>query len=338
MITAMDIAMIRAASSGISLPGIDTLVGNQATGTPLKSVSSLPTSNSAPIYYDATSNHVVVQASGAVLDGYDLRGTFVTVKADNVTITNSSFDAAAGNFAIDQYPGHNGLTVDHCTFDGGKIDRVYADFITGRAGSVTITNNNFVNIPSDAIQIENGTVSGNHFAGGGYMTGAHPDAIWVPATTGHVDISGNFIDWTPNADAKGVTNNAIRITTEIGNTDGVSVHDNTLIGGLNAVLVANGTPVMGTLSNISVDNNILGFATYNAFYSADWSGLEASGNKIIDYSNPTYSQQAWHNFLSAPIHTDHLLLDTQTTGNLMVSATGTTTVYGDAALVHLFSG
>src|SRR5260370_10403109 len=122
MITAMEVSMIRAASPGTTLPGIDSLVGRQLTASVLKPFSSLTHDAHAPIYYDVVNNRVVVQANGAVLDGYDLRGTFVTVKADNVTIKNSSFDAKSGNSAIDQYPGHTGLVLDHSNFHARKID------------------------------------------------------------------------------------------------------------------------------------------------------------------------------------------------------------------------
>src|SRR6266851_9499978 len=339
MITNTQLSMIEQASPGINWPGITTLAGSQTTiTTALKSWSTLPTTGTSPVFYDASHHRVIVQAAGTVLDGYDFRGVMITVNASNVTINNSTFDDATGYWAIREATGYNGLTVDHSTFTGTKVDHVYASFISTALGTATITNNTFLNAPSDAVQIGGGTISGNYFAGAGYQTGAHADAIDVlTATSAPIDISGNFIDWTANADAKAETNNAIHIVSGPGVISNVSVHDNVLVGGTVTVAAIEATP--GTLSNISIDNNYIGFGKLGAFYSGDAPQVEASGNTIFDFSNLAGDAAAWQAFLAAGIHTDHLVVEGTTATNLQYAPVGTTTLYAGAdAGVHLFGG
>ena len=50
----------------MKLAGIDTIASDQAVASHLKSWSTLPTDDLAPIWHDASHNCVVVQASGAV--------------------------------------------------------------------------------------------------------------------------------------------------------------------------------------------------------------------------------------------------------------------------------
>src|SRR6266852_2467722 len=338
MITNTQLSMIEQASPGINWPGISTLAGAQTTTTALKSWSTLPTTGTSPVFYDAAHQRVIIQAAGTVLDGYDFRGVSITVNASNVTIKNSTFDDKVGYWAITETTGNNGLTVDHSTFTGTKVDHVYASFISTALGTATITNNSFLNAPSDAVQIGGGTISGNYFAGAGYATGAHADAINVLTATGApIDISNNFVDWTANADAKVGTNNAIHIVSGPGVISNVSVHDNVLVGG--TVTVAAIESTAGTLSNVSIDNNYIGFGKLGAFYSGDAPQVEVSGNTIVDFSNLSGNAQAWQAFLAAGIHTDRLIVEGSTVTNLQSAGTGTTTLYAGAENgVHLFGG
>src|SRR5713226_4833967 len=119
----------------------------------LTSFTTLPTMGPAPAYFDAVRNRVVVRVPGTVLDGYDFRGTRVAVAADNVTISNSRFNAVAGFFTVDQYPPYSGMTIDSCLFDGEKVNRDLEAFIGARLGKATITNNRMIDAPSDMIRI-----------------------------------------------------------------------------------------------------------------------------------------------------------------------------------------
>ena len=159
------------------------------------------------------------------------------------------------------YPGYANATIDHCSFDGLKLDRGFEDFIVSQGANTTITNSTFVNAPRDAIYIENGTVSHNAITGGGYNTGAHPDAIWIGKTTGPVTISDNLIDWRNPADSRAETNNAIRVTGENGNVNDVTVTRNVILGGSTAVFVSDGPtqthPTVGTVTNVQVTGNVV---------------------------------------------------------------------------------
>ena len=72
------------------------------------------------------------------------------------------------------------------------------------------------------------------------MPGDHGDAINVYDTTGPVQITDNYVDWTVT-DNPGTLNNAVRITTDSGNTSNVTVTDNILLGGQLTVFAAPST-------------------------------------------------------------------------------------------------
>jgi hypothetical protein len=119
---------------------------------------------------------LTIEKDGAVLDGVDLRGISVQVDADNVTIKNS-FGSANDTFAIHQTAGHDGLTVEHCTFDGQKSD-VDASFISSDSGTVTMRHNEFLDIPADVVKAMGG-VENNDVAGHADQPGSHPETVAV---------------------------------------------------------------------------------------------------------------------------------------------------------------
>src|SRR6266851_1204876 len=198
MITNTQLSMIEQASPGINWPGITTLAGSQTTiTTALKSWSTLPTTGTSPVFYDASHHRVIVQAAGTVLDGYDFRGVMITVNASNVTINNSTFDDATGYWAIREATGYNGLTVDHSTFAGTKVDHVYGDFISTGLGTATITNNTFLNAPSDAVHIVSGPgVISNVSVHDNVLVGGTVTVAAIESTAGtlsNVSIDNNYI-------------------------------------------------------------------------------------------------------------------------------------------------
>jgi hypothetical protein len=334
MITSVDLALLRNALGGAAITGIDTATGNQTASSSLKSYTTLSTSKTAPIYYDAAHNCVVVTQSGITLSGYNFSGTSVEVFANNVTIQNCTF-SATGTYSLVQNTSYSGMVVKNSTFMGGNNNPSFGDFITSGDGAATITGNTFLNAPGDAIHIDNGTISGNYIAGGGYAAGAHSDAIWVPNTTGSVTITGNTIDWTNNSDALATTNDAIRITTEKGNTSNVTVSNNILLGG-NTTIDA-GNAGSGTFSNISITNNYIGFSTYTAFYQGAQSGVTASNNTIVGYNNPSYSNAAAASYLANGLRTTTLLTATTANGGYVTgAASGSSTLYGGDASDHLY--
>ncbi len=226
----------------------------------LRSVATLGAADGC--YYNAALKTLVVYKAGVVLDGIDFRGASVRVETNNVTITRSAFDASVGMAAITGVAGTSGLTVTNSTFDGLKLDRAYNDFIIAQGRNTTITGNRFLNAPSDAVYIESGTVANNYFSGGGYQTGAHADAIWVGKTTGPVTITGNLVDWRSRPDAKVETNNAVRVTAEMGATTDVTVSGNVLLGGAYTVAVSELANDKGAISNVRVTNNVVAAGLY----------------------------------------------------------------------------
>jgi Ca2+-binding RTX toxin-like protein len=257
MASTSELAAIKNANPSLSIPGLDTSVGLQVAS--LASPQSL--TNTSGIYYNPTQKIVVVYQDGITLSGIDLTGLSVMVQANNVTVSNCKFDGSAGTYALKVFAGYANATIDHCAFDGLKLDRGFEDFIVAQGVNTMITNNTFVDAPNDAIYIENGTVSHNAISGGGYRTGAHPDAIWIGKTTGPVTISDNVIDWRNPADSRAETNNAVRITGENGNVSDVTVTRNAILGGSTTVFVSDGPtqthPTVGTVTNVQVTGNVV---------------------------------------------------------------------------------
>ena len=80
---------------------------------------------------------------------------------------------------------------------------------------------------------------------------------------------------------------------------------------------------VGTLSNINIANNYIGFGVWRVHSMG--SGVTLSNNTIFDYTNPIYSTNAWAAYVAKGVGTTHLI---QSTGGAITgSATGSTTLY-----------
>ena len=299
MYTKEEIQMLRDADPGVQIPGVDTPAGNPLPASALKSLSSITTNTAASIYYDPSGNRVVVKQAGAVLSGYNFGSATVTVEASNVTISDSSFSATSGYYAVWVYGGNTNTTVTNCSFNSNDVPaKLQAWVVAG--GQVTITNNSFIDTPADGLDISGGgVVSGNYFSGGGYTSvGSHPDAIWVTDNGGQpLSITNNFIDFSTNSNSNYGTNDCIRITSELGSVGNVTVNGNYLLNG-NASVDA-GNEGTGTFSNISITNNYMGFANNYAFYPGPMTGVTQSGNVVFDWTNPAYVANAWAAYQAA---------------------------------------
>ena len=328
MITAAEIKAIRDAVPGAVLPGIDTMTGNPYATSSLLDVTKITQNNKAPFYYSpsANANIVYVTQAGAVLSGINFGSATVVIEANNVTIKDCTFTGTTSFWAIDDTA--SGATVENCTFTGSKSPTEKNIWIAS-SQNITIEDNSFLNSPEDAIAIEQGVVTGNYFSGEGWSTGAHGDAIYVPATVGPVSITDNFIDDTLNAGQTGYSNTSLRITDEGGNnTDGVTVTGNYLIGdGFNfeTALTSNAS---NTISNVSVTNNYLGFAIYGQYFPGTQNTATVSGNTEVDFASPTYSANALVAYEAAGLPTANVVYGTST---VPATATGSapTTLIGN---------
>jgi serralysin len=334
-----ELALLRAADPKAVLPGIDTPTGNPLAASALKPLSSISTNSIAGFYYNAAENEVVITQAGAVVSGYNFGNATVMVDANNVTIENSSFSPKSVWYSV-QIEGHSGTVVKNDTFTGPTYSTSLADFIFSDS-AVTIQNNSFINTPSHAINIDggSGTISGNYFEGQGYEAGAHADAIDVTSTSGPLSITNNFIDWTPTPGAATqLATNAIRITTETGNTSDVTVSGNYLLGAGYTIFANSNTSMQdGTFSNVNIAGNYVGFGAYGAFYPGATSGVSESGNTVFDWTNPAYSVQAWSTHVAARIKTKNLLAATAAAPDITSPATGSTTLYGAGVTdAHLY--
>ena len=339
MYTSAELQLLRIADPDASIPGVDTPVGNPFAQSSLKALSSLSTSAQAAIRYVPSSNTVYIMQAGTVVSGYDFGSATVMVAADNVTIENCSFEKTTGYFAIQVHNGNTNTTITNNTFDGGGVPSQLAAWVAS-SGSVTVTNNRFINTPGDGLHCEGGgVISGNYFSGSGFSsTGQHPDAIWVTNSTAPLSISNNFIDWTTNPNSVCSTNDCIRITSDLGNVSNVTVTGNYLIGG--SACIDAGNLGRGTFSNITIANNYLGFATCFDLFPGPMTGVKASGNVIFDYSNPQFAAAgAWIAYQAAGLPTKNLLVSTNGSTLNAATLTGSTTLYGGVvAGGHLFGG
>ena len=293
MATTSELWAIKNANPSFSIPGLDTSVGLAIAESSLKSPATL--GDMPGVYYDPARHIAIVHADGVTLSGIDLTGVTVMVQADNVTVRNSKFDATSGSYALKVFPGYSNATIDHCAFDGLKLDRAFDDFIVAAGHNTTITNSKFVNAPRDAIYIESGTVAHNAITGAGYNTGGHSDAIWIGRTTGPVTISDNLIDWRNPADARAETNNPIRVTGEIGNVAGVDVAHNVILGGSTTVFVSDGATqthaTVGTVTDVQVTDNVVDYARWHYLNLDNQpSGLVYAGNVLASGPSPAIAQ------------------------------------------------
>ena len=295
MASTSELQAIKNANPSFSIPGLDTNVGLAVAESSLQSPQTL--TGTPGVYYNPTTKVIVVYQDGVTLNGLDLTGMSVMVQANNVTVSNCKFDASAGSYALKVFLGFSGAVIDHCVFDGLKLDRAFEDFVVSQGSGTAITNNTFVNAPSDAIYIESGTVEHNAITGGGYRTGAHPDAIWIGKTTGPVTITDNVIDWRNPADSRAETNNAIRVTGENGAVDSVTVSHNVLLGGSTTVFVSDGPtqthPTVGTVTNVDVTGNVVDFARWGYLNMEDRpDDLTYAGNVLATGSSPAIAAGA----------------------------------------------
>jgi hypothetical protein len=350
MYTAAELALLRASDPN-PIPGIDTPAGNPLSLSSLKSYTTITTNTSAPIYYVPSLNRIVVQGNGTVanplvLSGYNFSGAaYVSVYGNNVTIKDCTFTDNVGALATVQLmnTGASGLTVENCTFSGGNED--YGIF-SNPNGYMAVINNSFIDSPSHPVTFSNGIVTGNYFSGGAYLPGVHADAISIQSTSGPVTVSNNFIDWTNNPGAPTSTGFGIRIATDGGNTRNVTVTGNVILGGTDAVY-AEPTQVtydpadpglvgqFGTLSNVNISGNYIGFGLNGAFYPTPAAGVSITNNTVFDYTNPEYSINAWNAYLAKGVGTTYLV---SSTGGPSVASNpaGSTTLYGAGQNVHMF--
>jgi serralysin len=326
MITSADLQLIRNADPGAKLPGIDTPVGNPLPTKSLKSCTTITQNRFAPISWNPTNNAVYVYQNGAVLSGINFGTASVVIAANNVTIKDCTFTGTTGYGGVMQKVGYSNAVVEDCSFTGNQSPTEDVAAFVQSYNYITVKDNSFIDTPFKTVRLASGTVTGNFISGGGYERYAHCDAIWVYASTGATNISDNFIDWTANPGTASSTNNAVRITTDVGqNINDVNVTGNWLLGGGFTVFV--GGPNNGkTITNVSITKNYIGFGLYG---SASASPLT---NTIVDYTNRNFSTSAQAAYLAAGLPTTKVIAATGPTGNITSDPPGIpppTTLFGN---------
>lgn len=243
-----------------SLPGYSQAVGYDGH-TALRSFTTL--TQQPGIYYNASSKTLVVSKDGTNLSNIDFRGVSVYVQANNVTLTNCTFDASVGSVAVRGMSGYANLTIDHCSFDGLKLDKSFLP-IYAMGTNTVVTNSSFKNAQSDVISIASGRIADNLIDGSGYQTGAHADAISISGfkTNGPIVIENNVIDWRSQSDAKVETNQAIRVTSDVGSISGITVQHNVLLGGSYTIGIEQDWGGPGSIKGVKIVDNVIDAGKY----------------------------------------------------------------------------
>jgi hypothetical protein len=326
MITAADIQTIRDNDPGAVLPGIDTMTGNPYAASSLLDVTKITQNNKAPYYYSPSKNFVYVTQAGAVLSGINFGTATLYIQANNVTVKDCTFTDTTGTiWAAAQANGVSGATIENCTFTGSKSPTGSNDWISSVL-DITIKDNTFLNSPTDSIDIHSGTVTGNYFSGEGYGKLEHADTIYVTDSTGPTTITDNFIDETPNPGSAGFSNSDMRLTNEFGNLTDVTVSGNYLLGAGFGV-EAGSTNTTYTISGVSVADNDLGFQAFGPYYSTTTGVATVTGNTMVDFSNPTVSNQALSAYQTAGLPTANVV--SGTSGGASGSGSAPTTILGN---------
>ena len=262
MSTPLNPSAMYGAGSSLIIDGATVAVGYQ--GTALKAPSAVVGNG-----ISLSGNTLIVSRAGAVLDGVDLRGYQIEVRADNVVIKNSLFNAT-GFHTIYQTGSATGLVVEYNTFDGQKANNSHSDYIYSDKGASTIRNNEFFNTPSDAVNTVGGLIEKNYFYGAGYQTGAHADAISTHLTFSPLTIRDNYIDWrTPTDAVIPDTNAAIKIVPVFGVINDVRVEGNVLLGGGYTIYAQNATY---NSTNVTIADNEIGYGHWGQLYPASYPG------------------------------------------------------------------
>ena len=307
MITSSELQLLRNVDGGAVLPGIDKPVGNPFSVSSLESYASISTNWQLGIRYLPASNSVVVTQPGAVVSGINFGGATLLIQANNVTVENCTFSSPAGYYSVQQADSASGTTIQNCTFAGSTTPSATSGVFVAATNSITITGCSFVDAPTSALHVGSGAVvTGNYIEGGGYnvATGAHADAIVVNGANG-ATVSGNFIDWTVNADQSGITlGQPVRVTADAGNCSNVTVSGNYLLGGAYSIDAGNQASNGYTFSNISVTNNYVGFSLYGPYDVYGAAAATFSGNTNFGFDNPIYSANAWAAYEAAGTRDD----------------------------------
>jgi hypothetical protein len=338
---AVELAMLRASHPGVVISGIDTATGNTTPSSGLFDASAFSQAWWANVRYVPSTNTIYIMQNGIVLKNINFGNASVVIDANNVVLQNCTFTGTKAVYSVVQNNGYSGATIENCTFTTGGVPTGVGTFVSSH-NEINIINNTFLYCPKDAIDIGAGVVSGNYIFGAGYTptSAPHDDGIWVTNTSGPVLIENNFIDYCNGPGSVSFTNDCIRVTTELGSVNNVTIIDNILIGAASAIDAGNvQVQVKGTYSNITIKDNDFGFNQYFGMYLGPQIGVTATGNLTFDFSNPIYSQQAWAAYQGAGIATDSLVTPGASTAWVSPTGIGTATLYGGGVSgMHLSGG
>lgn len=269
----------------VAAPGSCGYPNAANTGVPAKTaLKTVPGQvSSGPGWsYNAAANKLVVTGDGTVLSGLSIPGN-LEIDADNVTVSNVKV-TATGNYGIDiRHTSH--VTIKNSTVSGqnatsGRLNYAIDDVYGDSAGMV-ISGNNISNFRT-AVQISNGTASGNYIHDPGYLPGDHTNGFYANGGTqdGTLTIQGNTIlNGLGQTDAVNLDAGSSGMPTA-----NMTVKDNLLAGG--SYTIYGGAVLGNPTSSIVIQGNRFGQQYYAkggqyghvAYFDAAGTGNNWSGN------------------------------------------------------------
>jgi hypothetical protein len=195
----------------------------------------------------------------------DLRGCYVDVQADNVTLRDCLLDSAAGYFGVRQYGGYSGLTVEYVTVDGQRAASGAGTAVLSDSGTLAVRDSIFTGLPADAVNLPAGSVTRCRISSLGWASGAHADGIVIPKQTSRIDILDNDLDGAADGAPAGA-NHLVQVCPSAGPiTMGILIATNRVIGGTYSLAVY-GAGGVYPISGVEVRGNVLGGGLYGDIY------------------------------------------------------------------------
>ena len=257
----------------------------------MKPASSLPRSGPARYIPVEQSGlpvpRVMLVEDGAVLEDVDCTDCYVSVQANRVEMRGCRFTAVQGlAIIVDLYPKCGKLIVERCHFDGMKRNVATDTMLRARDGEMFVRDCLFENLPNDAVNSVGGSVERCTFAGAGYLTGGHSDAITVNRTVAPVLIMDNNIDYSRRADAATPTTSVITVAPGTGAINDVLIEKNIIRGGAYSFYIYQ-APKAFTMENVIVRDNLVGDWLFGASYPKfRYAGLVWQGNRHLKTNAP----------------------------------------------------
>lgn len=212
--------------------------------------------------------NITLDKPGQVLEGYDLAGFEVWIKA-NDCVVRDCFVNVNGWHSIYLIGSATHALLEYLTLDGEKANKQHADFVCADEGGYEMRYCQGFDAPTDWVNYNGGSkIHHNAFFQSGYQTGAHADGSSCHASKagGPSKLFMNYFDMTKPDDAVTGSNAAIKIVAHFGDINDVEVYKNVLLGGGYTVYTCDDTSAGHKITKIRLHDNSVGLSQYGDWY------------------------------------------------------------------------